>query len=143
MKKKHISTLLVVSMAIVVISTTASSKNSGLTCSACGNGVVEKMMGETFTVKINFKNSGTTKGVWSVNIAFESESWSWTGTSQVLTLRSGNGKMLIWDGTVPTNVQIGSIARLVVYYNDSYQPLDWWIYVTNGAELAISSSVVK
>ena len=143
MKKKHITTLLVLSMVIVLSSVTANSKNSDLTCSACGNGVVEKMLGETFTVKIKFKNSGTTIGVWSVNIAFESESWSWTGTSQILTLRSGSRKMLIWDGIIPSNIQVGSIARLVVYYNDSHQPLDWWIYVTNGAELSISSSVVK
>ncbi len=142
MKKKHIIMLLVVSMVIVLNSTTGNLKNLDLTCSACDNGVVEKTLGETFTVKINFRNSGSAKGVWSVNIAFESESWSWTGTPHMLTLRSGSRKTLIWDGTIPANIQIGSIARLVVYYNDSYQPLDWWIHVINGAELSISSTVV-
>ncbi|MGD8564915.1 MAG: hypothetical protein PVF96_01020 [Candidatus Bathyarchaeota archaeon] len=143
MKKKPIITLLIVSMVIVLNFTTGNSKNSGLTCSACDNGVVEKKPGETFIVKINFRNSGSTKGVWSVNIAFESESWSWTGTPHILSLRSDCRKTLIWDGTIPNNIQIGSIARLVVYYNDSHQPLNWWIHVINGAELSISSSVVK
>src|SRR5690606_40500390 len=41
--------------------------------------VVDKAPGEAFTVKITFKNTGKAEGNWSVNIAFEDNSWSQVG----------------------------------------------------------------
>jgi hypothetical protein len=45
---------------------------------------------------------------------------------------------LTWEGTVPANASVGSVARRVVYYNDSFQALDWWIHVAPGAGLSIN-----
>lgn len=50
--------------------------NQSLACLACegeDGGVVDKTPCEAFIVKITFKNTGTTEGTWSVNIAFEGE----------------------------------------------------------------------
>ena len=52
-------------------------------------------------------------------------------------------RTLTWGGTVQANASVGSVARLVVYYNDSFQALDWWIHVVPGAELSITSSTVR
>jgi hypothetical protein len=49
----------------------------------------------------------------------------------------------VWSGVVPINATLGSVARLVVYYEDSYKALDWWIRVVPGAELTIQSSAVE
>jgi hypothetical protein len=131
-------------LVIIVGFLASGSSSQSLTCFACENGgVVDKTQSEAFTVKIAFKNTGTTEGTWSVNIAFEGEKWTWTGTQHSLTLRSGRTKTLTWNGTVPSDAAIDSVARLIVYYNDSFVPLDWWIHVVPGAELTITSSTVE
>jgi hypothetical protein len=35
------------------------------------------------------------------------------------------------------------MARLIVYYDNSFVPLDWWIHVVPSAELAITSSTLE
>jgi len=107
------------------------------------DGIVDKAAGDAFTVKITFKNTGKTEGSWSVNIAFEDEVWSQVGVSQNLTLESGETETLTWNGVVPVNATVGSVARLVVYYDDSFKALNWWIHVVPGAELTIKSSSVE
>jgi hypothetical protein len=111
----------------------------------CSNesGVVDKAAGGAFTARITFKNAGKTQGNWSVNVVFEGEAWVWKGTPQSLTLNPGATKTLVWNGVVPTNATLDSVARLVVYYEDSYKALDWWIHVVPGAELTIQSSAVE
>ncbi len=106
-------------------------------------GVVDKTPGGAFTVEIGFKNIGTTEGTWSVNVAFEGELWSWIGTAHTLTLKYGARKTLTWNGSVPVNAPIDSVARLVVYYGDSVKPLEWWIHVVPAAELSITYGVVR
>jgi hypothetical protein len=108
-----------------------------------GDGVVNKAAGDEFTVKITFKNTGSAKGNWSVNIAFEDEVWSQTGIAQNLVLNPGETETLTWTGVVPANATVDSVARLVVYYNDSFKTLNWWIHVVPGAELFIKSSSVE
>ena len=108
-----------------------------------GDGVVNKAAGDEFTVKITFKNTGSAKGNWSVNIAFEDEVWSQTGVAQNLVLNPGETETLTWTGVVPANATVDSVARLVVYYNDSFKTLNWWIHVVPGAELFIKSSSVE
>jgi hypothetical protein len=107
------------------------------------DGVVCKAAGEDFEVKITFKNTGETEGNWSVNIAFEDQTWSQVGIPQNLVLKPGKTETLTWNGVVPDNATINSMARLVVYYDDSFQALNWWIKVAPGAELSIKSSSVK
>ena len=94
-------------------------------------------------MKITFKNTGKTVGTWSVNKAFKGEKWTWTGTPQILTLKPCKTKTLTWNGTVPSDAPIDSVARLIVYYDNSFVPLDWWIHVVPGAELTITSSTVE
>ena len=107
-----------------------------------GNGVIDKQPGATFKVTIGFKNTGMSLGNWSVNVAFEGDSWLWAGSSQELTLEPGASKTLTWTGNVPSNAQVDSFARLVVYYGDSFAALNWWIHVASGAEVCIVSSNV-
>jgi hypothetical protein len=142
MKRVILSSLIVVTLIIVGFST-MSSGNQSLACIACDNGVVDKTPCEAFTVKIVFKNTGKSEGTWSINIAFEGEKWTWTGTPQNLTLKEGNSKTLTWKGNVPCDAPIDSVARLIVYYNNSFTPLDWWIHVVSSAELTIASSRVE
>ncbi len=104
---------------------------------------VDKAAGDAFTVEIVFKNTGKTTGAWNVNIAFEDSTWSQSGTPKNLTLTPGKTETLVWNGFVSANATNGSTARLVVYYNDSYTPLNWWIHVVPGAELSIKSSLVE
>ena len=104
---------------------------------------VDKKPKEGFVAEITFRNVGTSEGTWSVNIAFEGERWTWAGTAQKLTLGSRDMRTLTWEGTVPANASVGSVARLVVYYNDSFQAWDCWIHVVAGAELSITSSIIR
>jgi hypothetical protein len=60
-----------------------------------------------------------------------------------LTLEPCHTKTSTWNGTVPEDAPIDSMARLIVYYDDSFEPLDWWIHVIDGAELTITSSTVE
>lgn len=122
---------------------TANQPNEILTVSACGNGTVDKIPAQAFTVEITFKNTGKTDGTWSINVAFEGEEWIWIGTPQNLTLEPDKAKTLTWNGEVPANGTVDSVARLVVYYGDSFKALNWWIHVVPAAELAITSSTVK
>lgn len=144
-KKTALGLIAVATLVVVLIFSFLGSPNQSFACLACGgdNGVVDKAQCEAFTVKITFKNTGTTEGKWSVNIAFEGESWTWSGTSQTLTLKPSKTRTLTWNGSVPCNAPISSVARLIAYYNDSFTRLDWWIQVISNAELAITSSSVE
>jgi hypothetical protein len=133
-------TALVIILGFSVIS--SSTKSSiGFACEE--KGVVDKAPCEAFTVMISFKNTGSTEGTWAVNIAFEGEKWTWNGTAQTLTLKPSKTKTLTWNGSVPCDAPIDSVSRLIVYYNDSFTRLDWWIHVVSAAELTITSSTVK
>lgn len=105
--------------------------------------VVRKTPGASFTAEIAFRNTGETEGSWSVNAALECESWTWKGTSQSLTLRPGGKKTLSWNGTIPTDAQIDSTARLIVYYGNTQLALNWWINVIQAAELSVTGSILR
>ena len=143
MKKLVLIASLVTATLIVSVGFAVLGSNEQPLALACGSGVVDKAQGETFTVKITFKNNGKHEGTWSVNIAFEGESWTWSGEPQTLTLKPCHRKTLTWTGNVPEDAATDSVARLIVYYNDSFQPLNWWIHVVSDAELAVTSSVVR
>jgi len=106
-------------------------------------GVVGKIPGEAFKVETTFTNTGQGAGEWIINVAFEGEKWTWEGTVQTLTLKPSKSKTLQWTGTVPSDAPRDSTARLVVYYDDSFEALDWWIHVTPAAHLSITSSTVR
>ena len=143
MAKKFALILLVAVLAIIIINFSASDMDSSLVFACDDDGVVHKAPGEAFTVKITFKNTGKTEGTWSVNIAFEDNSWVFSGIPQNLILQPEQTETLIWNGFVPANATVDSMARLVVYYNDSFKALNWWIHVVPGAELTIESSSVE
>lgn len=105
--------------------------------------IVEKVQGEVFTVEIGFKNTGKNEGRWNISIVFEGEHWFQIGNSQYLELEPSEEKIMSWAGIVPTDAPLDSVARLVVYFEDSFKPLNWWIYVVPEAELTIKSSCVK
>ncbi len=128
-------------IVIAVIPGIASAEPS-LLLTTSGNGIVDKQPNSAFTVTVGFKNTGTTVGNWSVNIAFEGDVWSWAGTEQVLTLSAGASQTLTWTGKVPNNAPVDSFARLVVYYGDSFTALNWWIHVAPDAHVCITSSNV-
>jgi len=144
MAKKYAALLLVAVLAVVIVNFAVSDTEDSLVfahnqdCST-----VDKAAGDDFTVKITFKNTGKTEGTWSINIAFEDSSWSQVGTPQNLTLAPGETETLVWEGVVPANATVDSVARLVVYYDDSFKALNWWIHVVPGAELSIKSSIVE
>jgi hypothetical protein len=142
---KKIALLFSVAVLVLVIFDSSLNDATNSLVFACDHddGVVDKIPGDAFTVKISFSNIGETEGEWSVNIAFEGNSWSQVGTSQNLTLQPEETEMLIWNGVVPVNATLDSMARLVVYYDDSFEVLDWWIHVISGPELIIESSVVE
>jgi hypothetical protein len=144
MAKRYALLFLVAVLVVVALSFSLTETSSPLVFAHNQkDGVVDKGAGDAFTVKITFKNTGKTEGSWSVNIAFEDEVWSQVGVSQNLTLDSGETETLTWNGSVPANATVGSVARLVVYYDDSFEALNWWIHVVPGAELAIKSSSVE
>jgi len=145
MKKKFTLLSLALAASIIIVGfSILDSDDQFMACLACdGSGVVNKISCEDFIVEIRFRNTGEVKGTWSVNIAFEAESWTWSGTPKNLTLSPHHKKTLTWDGNVPENASTGSLARLVVYYADSFKPLDWWIYIIEGAELTVASSRVR
>jgi hypothetical protein len=144
MAKKYALLFLVAALVVVIVNFSVSNTaNSLVFAHDQKDGVVDKAAGDAFTVQITFKNTGKTDGNWSVNIAFEDEVWSQTGTPQNLTLKPGETETLTWNGVVPANATVGSVARLVVYYNDSFKALNWWIHVVPGAELTIKSSLVE
>ena len=144
MAKKYVLVVLIALVAVVIINSYVSDTSNPLVFAHIQQDcVVDKTAGDTFTVKITFKNTGKTTGNWSVNIAFEGDSWSQIGTPQNLVLQPGKTVTLTWNGTVPLNATVDSVARLVVYYDDSFKALNWWIHVVPGAELYIKSSTVE
>lgn len=143
MDKRFVFLFLSLTLVVVVVNFSLTGGADTVVCSTDDNGVVSKVRGDDFTVKIAFKNIGKTEGNWAVNVVFEGDFWIWKGTSQNLTLGDGLSKTLTWIGIIPNNATIDSMARLVVYYGDSYKALDWWIRVVPGAELAIQSSSVE
>jgi hypothetical protein len=145
MMKKYALLFLAAVLVVVIVnfSVNDDTGNSLVFANNQQDGVVYKAAGDAFTVKITFKNTGKTEGTWSVNIAFEDETWSQAGTPQNLTLKPGKTKTLTWNGVVPANATVDSVARLVVYYDDSFKALNWWIHVVPGAELTIKSSIVE
>lgn len=143
MIKKLALLSLAVATLIIMVGFSAVGSDDTLACLACGDGVVDKMPCEVFTVKITFKNTGETEGTWFVNIAFEGEAWTWSGTPQTLTLKPCHKKTLTWNESVPEDAPIDSMARLIVYFNNSFESLNWWIHIIDSAELTITSSTVK
>ena len=144
MAKKYALLLLVAVLVVVIINFSVSDTGDSLVFAHNQNcSTVDKAAGDSFTVKITFKNTGKTEGTWSINIAFEDASWSQVGTPQNLTLKPGRTETLTWNGCVPANATVGSVARLVVYYDDGFKALNWWIHVVPGAELSIKSSIVE
>ncbi len=106
-------------------------------------GTIDKKPGESFTVKITFKNKDTSKGTWNIAVTFEGDHWNWKGEEKQLTLKPGEKKTLVWEGDVTDDAAVDSVARLVVYYDDSFVALNWWIHVISGAELYIVDSEVS
>jgi hypothetical protein len=144
MAKKYALLFLIAVLVFAIVNLSVTDIGNSLTFAHNQeDGVVDKAAGEAFTVKITFKNIGKTEGNWSVNIAFEDNCWSQVGTPQNLVLQPGETATLTWDGAVPANATINSMARLVVYYDDSFKALNWWIHVVPGAELCIKSSTVE
>ncbi len=144
MAKKYALLFLIAVLVFVVVNLSVTDVNTSLTFAHDQEeGVVDKAAGEAFTVKITFKNTGKAEGNWGVNIAFEDNSWSQVGTPQNLVLQPGKTETLTWDGVVPADATVNSMARLVVYYDDSFKALNWWIRVVPGAELCIESSTVE
>jgi hypothetical protein len=144
MKKKQVLFLVsVVMLVAVVINFSMAGANDSVAFSSQENGVVEKARGDAFTVTITFENTGKDQGNWAVNVVFEGASWSWKGTPKTLTLDGNEKKTLVWNGAVPANAAINSVARLVVYYDDSFKALDWWIRVVPASELTIKTSSVS
>ena len=143
MNKKYALFAFSIMLLVVIINFSLTNATDSLALTSHGNAVVDKGAGDAFKVEISFKNTGTTQGNWSVSVVFEGASWAWKGTMQSLTLNAGATKTLVWNGVVPSNAPIDSVARLVVYYGDAFKALDWWIHVVPDAELAVTSSSVE
>ncbi len=145
MAKKYAFLLTLVSIVTVVIILNVSfaGASDSVACTTPEKGVVEKSQGDAFVVSVVFQNKGKAQGAWSVNVVFESDAWSWCGTAKNLTLAAGDSKTLSWNGNVPSNATVNTVARLVVYYEDSFSALDWWIRVVPPSELTIKSTIVS
>ena len=143
MAKKHALLFLSIALLVIIISFSVTSANDSLLVSSSEKGAVDKTRGESFKVEVTFKNTGQTEGNWSVNVVFEGDFWIWKGTPRTLTLDDGDTKVLSWTGNVPANAKVNSVARLVVYYDDSFKALDWWIHVVSGGELTVKSSFLE
>lgn len=144
MAKRYGLLLLIALLVVVIFSFALSDTGDSLVFAhKRDSSIVDKVAGDEFKVEIAFKNTGKTEGTWSINIAFEDSSWSEVGTPHSLTLTPGQTETLLWEGVVPANAPIGSVSRLVVYYDDSFQTLNWWIHVVPAAELYIKSSIVE
>lgn len=143
--KKHVLmfTLAAVVLVVVVLNFSSAGADNSVVLSSQEKGVVEKNQGDSFTVTVDFRNTGKAEGSWSVNVAFEGDGWSWQGTPKSLTLDADGKQTLVWNGVVPANASINSVSRLVVYYGDSFKALDWWVRVVPAAELTIRSSNVS
>ncbi|MCW3997295.1 MAG: hypothetical protein NWF10_01830 [Candidatus Bathyarchaeota archaeon] len=142
-KKLGLTVFLLAVLIIFMFNFPFSSATDPLKFSEKNRKIVEKVQGEAFVIEIEFKNTGKDAGKWNINVAFEGESWNQEGNSQNLELEPDEEKKLNWEGTVPANAPINTVARLVVYYEDSFKALNWWIQVVPEAELTIKSSCVK
>ncbi|TRO43681.1 hypothetical protein E2P42_02130 [Candidatus Bathyarchaeota archaeon] len=143
MKKKLVLFFVLIMMIVgVVVNFSMAGAEDSVVFSSKEEGVVKKTSGNAFTVTITFQNTGNAEGSWSVNVVFEGDSWSWKGTAKTLTLDANEKKTLTWNGVMPANATVNSVARLVVYYDDSFEALDWWIQVVPAAELTIKSSSI-
>jgi hypothetical protein len=140
--KKYAILCLTITLIIAMASFSLTQATDTLSFTNNDNGVAHKTKGETFTVKLNVKNTGDNAGNFSINVTFEGEAWSWTGIQKNVTLGAGETKLLTWDGKVPNDAKVGSVARLIAYYDDSFKALNWWIHVSSGSELTITSSAV-
>ena len=144
MKSKYAMIVVTVALiAVVALNFAAAGAASNIAVSTQNTGVVLKNRGDTFTVSVTFQNTGSSDGSWTVNVVFEGSAWTWKGTAKSLTLGANEKSTLVWTGAVPTNAAVNSIARLVVYYDDGYKALDWWIQVVPNAVLSIQSSSVQ
>ncbi len=128
----------ILSVANLLLPTQAESLNMETRC----KGTVKKRAGESFSVKIVFKNKDNVNGTWRITVVFEGEKWFWKGEEKQLALDPFEKETLTWEGTVPEDAETDSIARLVVYYDNNYAPLDWWIHVVAYPELSITYSQV-
>ena len=131
-------TFSILSVTYLFLPTQAESLNMETRC----KGTVKKRAGESFSVRISFKNKNNVNGKWKISVVFEGEKWIWKGEEKQLTLDPFEKESLTWEGTVPEDAEADSIARLVVYYDSNFIPLDWWIHVIPDLELAITSSQV-
>lgn len=107
-------------------------------------GLVEKKPGESFTVKIAFENRGKASGAWRIAVTLEGEDWSWIGNEKQLFLKPHQRHTLKWNGAVPAHAHVDSVSRLIVYSDDGFVRLNWWIHVTAApvSELCIVDSEV-
>jgi len=140
--KKYALLCIAVILAVAMASFSLTQATDNIVFTSGSSGTVNKNKGDSFTVKLNVKNTGDGSGEFSINVTFEADSWIWKGTQKTVTLNAGETKQLTWDGKVPNNAAAGSVARLIVYYGDSYKALDWWICVSSSSELSIISSQV-
>ena len=142
-KKKFVIMVFSALLLLVLVNLSFTNANDVLEVQENTQKVVEKTPGEEFLVDIEFKNIGKNRGSWNINIAFEGDFWFQDGISQNIELDPNEEKKLSWIGTIPNDAPIDTLARLVVYYEDNFIALNWWIHVVPGAELAITSSCVK
>jgi hypothetical protein len=145
-KKSTLTATIIILALLTTLSITClfkPSKGASLDFDVLCSGTVDKKPGESFTVKITFKNKGTTEGTWNTTVAFEGDYWIWKGEKKELALAPGEKETLKWEGNVPANAELDSIARLIVYYDGDYVALNWWIHVISGAELCIVDSKVS
>ena len=146
MDKRHVVAavvLLVTIGSLIAIQSFQPTQATPLEVQTCYGGTVEKRPNEQFTVKIGFKNKGTTSGHWRVAITFEGDYWNWKGEERSLVLDPKETETIKWEGTVPIDAPQDSVGRLVVYYNDSFELMRWWIRVISDAELGIIYSRVS
>lgn len=140
--KKYAILCLTITLIIAMASFSLTQATDTIVFTHNDDGAVNKTKGETFTVKLNVKNTGDDAGNFSINVTFEGEAWTWKGTQKNVTLGAGETKLLTWEGKVSNDAKVGSVARLIAYYDDSFKALNWWIHVSSGSELAIISSSV-
>ena len=105
--------------------------NCGVDISRNETGVLAKSRGEDFTVSITFQNTRKDEDISTVNVVFEVATWSWKGKQKILALDENEKETLVWKGSVPANAEKNSIARLVIYYGDSFKRLDRWIRLSH------------
>ncbi|MGB9841470.1 MAG: hypothetical protein ACPLKZ_01970 [Candidatus Bathyarchaeales archaeon] len=144
MAKKYVLAAFIAVLLAVAAHLAITDRSSALTlANNYGDTVVNKIPGAPYKVSITFKNTGTTEGSWVVNIALEGDTWSQAGTPKTLHLQPGETATLTWNGTVPANAPVDSVARLIVYYDDSFKALNWWIRIVSAAKLSIHSSSLE